>query len=360
MSSGIEAVGDAATGAIMARAVEPAHGEQAAAGHGQCLNCGTPLIGAYCNSCGQNSHLHRTISGFLHDLLHGVFHFEGKIWHTLPMLLFRPGELTRRYIAGERAKFVSPMAMFLFCVFLMFAIVGGLAGEMHAPTISEVDKARPISEIRASIAENEAAMTRLKAQIRVEEKAGRDTDVLDAKLDDLDRDTDQLKTALGYVTGGKEGDTAKLFYGFHTGWAALDHGIQAVNENPNLFLYRLQSSAYKYSWLLIPLSTPFVWLLFFWKREYKFYDHLVFVTFSLTFMLLLVTVLTVAGAIGVSGDIIAIVAMVVPPLHIYKQVRGAYRGGRATTLLRTFVLVMFAFVVLILYLVILFAMGIMH
>lgn len=58
----------------------------------------------------------------MHDLLHGALHFEGKLWRTLPMLGFRPGELTRRYIEGERARFVSPMALFLFSVFLMFAV----------------------------------------------------------------------------------------------------------------------------------------------------------------------------------------------------------------------------------------------
>ena len=36
---------------------------------------------------------------------------KGKIWRTLPMLAWRPGELTRRYIEGERARFVSPMAL---------------------------------------------------------------------------------------------------------------------------------------------------------------------------------------------------------------------------------------------------------
>ena len=36
----------------------------------------------------------------------------------------KPGELTRRYIDGQRASFVSPIALFLFCVFFMFAVVG--------------------------------------------------------------------------------------------------------------------------------------------------------------------------------------------------------------------------------------------
>jgi hypothetical protein len=27
---------------------------------------------------------------FFHDLVHGVFHFEGKTWRTLPLLALRP------------------------------------------------------------------------------------------------------------------------------------------------------------------------------------------------------------------------------------------------------------------------------
>src|SRR4029079_19721290 len=40
--------------------------------------------------------------------------------------------LTRRYIAGERARFISPVALYLFSVFLMFAVLnftGALDGE---------------------------------------------------------------------------------------------------------------------------------------------------------------------------------------------------------------------------------------
>ena len=29
-----------------------------------------------------------------------------------------------------------------------------------------------------------------------------------------------------------------------------------------MLIYKLQTSAYKFSWLLIPISIPFVWLLF--------------------------------------------------------------------------------------------------
>lgn len=84
-----EAIGPAAEGGLLARAVEPNAGETRGEDPGHthesaCLNCGTALVGAHCHACGQRAHVHRTIRAFAHDLLHGVLHFEGKTWRTLP------------------------------------------------------------------------------------------------------------------------------------------------------------------------------------------------------------------------------------------------------------------------------------
>src|SRR5438309_6864438 len=128
----IEAIGDAITGGVLGRAAEPLAGEAGGLAHETiCLNCGAELAGPYCHRCGQHAHVHRTLRAFFHDFAHGVLHFEGKIWRTLPMLAWRPGELTRRYIDGQRASFVSPIALFLFCVFLMFAVVGLTSSTSH-------------------------------------------------------------------------------------------------------------------------------------------------------------------------------------------------------------------------------------
>ena len=128
MSDIPEALGDLAQATLIARAIEPVAGEGANSDPGRthesaCLNCGTALLGSHCHACGQPAHVHRSLSAFFHDLLHGVFHFEGKLWRTLPMLAWRPGRLTREYIDGRRASYVSPIAVFLFVVFLMFAVV---------------------------------------------------------------------------------------------------------------------------------------------------------------------------------------------------------------------------------------------
>lgn len=126
------AVGDVLTGAVIAAAVEPDRGAIPAPARGHCANCQTELLGTYCHGCGQRGHVHRTILAIGHEIAHGVFHFEGKLWRTLPMLMFRPGDLTRRYVHGERARFITPLALFLFSVFLMFATFSWIGGPLAA------------------------------------------------------------------------------------------------------------------------------------------------------------------------------------------------------------------------------------
>jgi hypothetical protein len=123
MSGEFEAAGEIVTGGLIGRAVEPRAGDHGEGGHAAlCLNCGTALLGPNCHQCGQSGHVHRSLGAIGHEILHGVAHFEGKLWRTLPLLAWRPGELTRRYVEGERARFVSPMAIFLFSIFTMFAV----------------------------------------------------------------------------------------------------------------------------------------------------------------------------------------------------------------------------------------------
>ena len=166
----LEAIGDAATGAVLAKAVEPRTGPDDGHTHEKnCLNCGSELVGEFCHACGQRAHVHRTLHAFWHDLLHGVLHFEGKVWHTLPLLAWRPGELTRRYIDGERAKFVSPMALFLFSVFLMFAVASFSGG--FSPRI---DPSAP-AELKKSIASKEQQIAALQRERDAAVRSGRTT-----------------------------------------------------------------------------------------------------------------------------------------------------------------------------------------
>ncbi len=189
MDGEIAAAGDAVLGGLAARAAEPRAGAAAHGRHGAlCLNCGTRLIGAHYHACGQSGHVHRTMGAIGHELAHGVFHFEGKIWRTLPMLAFRPGELTRRYVAGERARFVSPLALFLFSVFLMFAVVANLPGLSTNGGLDGLDRV-DIDRARAQVAgealKTEAAITRIEKRL-VKERGAAKRD--EGAVADLERD----------------------------------------------------------------------------------------------------------------------------------------------------------------------------
>ena len=180
MTSGGEIIGDIAQGAMLSRAAEPEHGEGQDDGHTHeraCLNCGTVLIGSHCHACGQAAHVHRTLGAFFHDLMHGVFHFEGKIWRTLPLLAWNPGRLTREYIDGRRASYVSPIALFLFSVFLMFAVVKQVAGGLDPNEALQVDGDVPvaISQLEGTLRQQETRRAELVRQ-------GRSTAALDEEL----------------------------------------------------------------------------------------------------------------------------------------------------------------------------------
>jgi Protein of unknown function (DUF3667) len=349
----IEGIGEAVTGDpdMVARAVEPAAGE--AQGHGgdpgNCLNCGAALTGPYCHACGQQAHVHRTLGAFWHDLAHGVLHFEGKIWRTLPLLAWRPGELTRRYVDGERAKFVSPIALFLFSVFLMFAIFGWVGGPL-GPISSEGQSATEPAQGRQAA---EARLRTMETERAARVARGQEHAVLDGQIA-------ATRAVLAQVAGGRTADRVQLGVSTReTGIEWLDHAIQKARENPSLLLYKLESNAYKFSWVLIPLSVPFLWLMLFWKRPHGLYDHVVFVTYSIAFLTLLLVTLAIGQPLFHPGEAAILAVLLLQPLHMYRQLRGAYALSRFGAAWRTLFLLASALIATVIFFLLLLALGLL-
>ena len=372
----LEAVGDAATGAALAGAVEPRTGADGHTQERNCLNCGTELVGGYCHACGQHAHVHRTLTAFWHDLAHGVLHLDGKIWRTLPMLAWHPGELTRRYAHGERAKFVSPMALFLFSVFLMFAVFSLIGGPVmngttqvegvetgRARVESEVEKARRLSQADLKALHDERA--RLVA-------ANQPTEDVEARIrskqneiaieERLVRGFIPERDAVATIDVSRAGESDFVVLGAPNSlndW--FNDAYKKAKQNPKLLLYKLQANAYKFSWLLIPISIPLVWLLFLHRRRYReftAYDHTVFVTYSIAFMSLAAIALSLLGALGLPGGITLLAILIVPPVHIYRQLKGAYGLSRASALWRTAALLILSPVAIALFAAILLFLGV--
>lgn len=340
-----DALGTAVTGGMLARAVEPAAGEAGADGRTHernCLNCGAPLTGAYCAQCGQKSHVHRSLRAFMGDFVAGVLNFEGKFWRTVPMLAWRPGQLTRRYIEGQRARFISPIALFLFSVFLLFATIQLIGGPSNLGSLTSGDQTYHSTD--EAIAGEQAKLARLerrRAKADAEDIKELDRDIADQKkaLETLERF--KREGVLNAVLANKDSDLD-----VRSSVPVVNDAIKRAKANPQLALYRLQDAASKYAWVLIPISAPFLWLLFPFSRRFGIYDHTVFVTYSLAFMMLLVIAMSLWGAAGLPG--VAFAALY-PPIHMYRDLKGAYHLSRFGALWRTLALLLFAAIALALF-----------
>jgi hypothetical protein len=95
-----------------------------------CLNCGQPLAGAFCSNCGQRAAPpHPKVSELAGDAFAELSGWDGKFIDTFRLLLTKPGELTRRFIEGQRVRFIAPVRLYLTLSLVYFVVAAG------APTL---------------------------------------------------------------------------------------------------------------------------------------------------------------------------------------------------------------------------------
>ena len=378
MSTETEAAGALIDASLVAHEIETArsaHGTVDA--HEACRNCGASVRGRFCHVCGQAAHIHRSLLHLGEELLHGLFHFDAKGWRTLPLLIARPGLLTRRYIDGQRMRYVSPLALFLFTVFLMFFAasltpsppdVFAGSGDL-ASAKAEVE--RDLEKARALVAKQQADVDRIRQ--RGGDASDAEEELASAKVDLVEAQTAVNAVAIAATAAaakrepaaaaasaataapGSAGDNgsepgwAQMLHRAKTGHPRFDAALKHAADNPELTVYKLKNTAYKYSFMLVPISLPFLWLMFFWRRGIAMYDHAVFVLYSLSFMSLLFVALMALGAAH-AGKAVALLATVAPPLHMAVQLKEAYGLGVWGTLWRTAALLIVSAIVFLLFL----------
>lgn len=333
MSGEIEAVGAVATAGLVAGAIDttktPDESVHAAEAHGVCANCGATLTGNFCAACGQPAHVHRTLGHMVEEFLHGLLHFDTRAWRTVPMLVFRPGTLTRDYIHGKRAKFISPLAIYLLSVFTMFAVFAFTGG---APVVtSEKPPEAVVAEVLGE----------------TDTPAAEEVSTNNYQVDEREDVFEQIKHA--YESG-------KI--NVSTPWPYLDKKLKHKLENPELAFYKIQNAAYKFAFLLVPISLPLVWLLFFWKRGFTLFDHTVYILYSLSYVSLLFIVMAVfSRAPDFLQGLIPWLLMTIP-VHAYFQMKGGYSLGWFSALWRVPVMMLLAVLGLSFFLVAIILVGV--
>jgi hypothetical protein len=114
-----------------------------------CLNCGEPLHGAFCSNCGQRVVPPRPS---LRELLGEAFAefsgWDGKLAATLRLLVTRPGQLTVDFLDGKRARYITPLRLYL-SVSLVYFLLSAAAPPSIAP--GEVAKVGNVGNAKITV-----------------------------------------------------------------------------------------------------------------------------------------------------------------------------------------------------------------
>lgn len=377
----IEGAGAVVTSGLAAGAIEKPTGKAGEVhAHGVCSDCEAETSGNFCANCGQPTHVHRSLLHLGEELLHGVMHFDARIWRTLPLLWLNPGRLTREWVEGKRTRYVSPLAIFLFTLFVMFFALSFMP---HPESkAGGAGLAERIASQRVGLAEAEKALVQMRAEsgaqpdptmqmaINAGQKLVDDRRAALARLEVEQRDgrADGLKpgswqASIKDMATEEAGETKIKVMGKDA--EKEGHGVVATVlkklQNPDLAVYKLQQTMYKFAFLLVPLSIPFVALLFLWKRGFTLYDHGVFVLYSLTFMAMLLMLMVVSATIaGWLGGIVITLGLLAVPVHVFAQMKGAYSLSWFSALWRTIALLVFCNIVVGLFVTAIIYLGLGH
>lgn len=411
MSGEMEAAGALATAGVVGAAIEGREGGPP--GEGGCANCGAAITGRFCSNCGQHAHPKRKLTGVIGEFLYGLWNFDTKAWRTFPMLILRPGTLTRNYVYGKRARYLAPLTMFLFSIFFMFFAFSTIEPPQNIRDNEVEVTQEDLTEAREELAQAQADLERARTNPDPDQPAGLEVglaegavQIAQGQVDRLERQlaaaqareaerarqaenapvqvtvdrdaaptapptpaTEPSETAEDAASARTEGPqvetwqdamreigTSDDFVVFGGANEELNQRVRNKLQNPDLALYQIQDAASRFSFLLAPLSLPFIALLFLWKRGVTLYDHMAYALYALGFAALLFSAVVLLGKIPFVGWAASWLLLALP-VHMWFQLKGAYALSWWSATWRTFFMLNFALLVACIFLVLVIVLG---
>ncbi len=254
----------------------------------RCLNCGHELTGRFCAHCGQenrdlNVPFRQMLSEFFGDLLS----FDSRLLRTLLPLLFKPGQLTRNYLAGQRIRYVPPVRLYIFISFLFFLSLAVTDVQIISVKISPSPKTRPPGA--SPRADTTAAAGNAKA---------------------------------GQAPGGTVPESVQQKF---------LKNLETASRDPQLLNQMLISRLSRLMFILVPIFALLLKLLY--RRRGIFYiQHLIFALHYHAFAFLLFTLMIGLYIIGASA-LTAPIAFALP-VYLLLAMKRVYGQSAARTLLK--------------------------
>ena len=315
----------------------------------RCLNCGAPVTGKHCRDCGQASDVHvlsmREVAG---DVTHSLFHLDSRVWQTVKLLVRKPGELTRAFIAGRHQSYLPPFRLYLGVSILFFALTALL----------------PESDLVRVNSEGEAAVAPVTLELPEGAKDTAPPDVAAAQRaaelrEDLREELLKAGVDPALITNMPRSDgpgcdinlTLPLIGSLRE---PLSRACRKIETDGGARLFeRFIDTAPKLMFLFLPLMAA-VALLFYWRRPRRLYaEHLVLFlhNHAFTFLLLAATAAMNALAMidlplfGLFG-FLSFLLFAYLPYYVFRSMRVVYGEGRLKTSLKFTALAAIYFVLL--------------
>lgn len=316
-----------------------------------CQNCGYALTGQYCSDCGQRSNVRLiTLWELAKDVVGDVFELDSRLWRTLRPLLFRPGLLTREYLAGRRVHYVPPFRMYL--VFsLVFFLITSMGGDLEVTT----DGGGTDQDIKTG----GEGLTALKEEFREELEEELGTEELAALEEELRGDFTQANES----ADGEDSDD--LCAGLDeqsviTGQALerMQRSCTRISDDPEAFGKALLDNVPTMLFFFLPLIALVMKGLYLGSGRY-YVEHLLFFVHYHSFFFLILTLsillwqladLLPIGSV-IPGLVTAAVVIYIP-VYLFRAMRVVYRHGILAGILRyTFLLIAYFVCLLLTFLV---------
>jgi len=309
------------------RALKPRHDlVPAARAPVTCLECGAAVAGAYCARCGQSAAVHvlsmKEVAG---DVTHSLLHLDSRVWRTLRLLLLRPGELTREFIAGRHQRYLPPFRLYLAISILFFALSAllpdstvfgrdsrGVPADARAKTGVPEELAKELEAAGAGSAGVQAAAQGIQCQIEVFDSPS----------------LEGFEKAMQRACLKMRGDGGRQFW------------------------QRFASTAPRLMFLFLPLMAA-VALFFYWRPRRLYAEHLVLFLHNHAFLFLQLSVVEILGNlanlrlpfVGLLG-LVNFLLFLYLLYYIFRSMRVVYGEGRLRTTLK-FIAVTIIYLVLL-------------
>lgn len=323
---------------------------------GACTNCATQLAGPVCHVCGQIADTyHRPFISLVGQVLEGLLHLDGRIARTVPSLMVQPGEVTRTYLKGARARFIPPFRLYLgasLAFFLLVTLMNGNAEwRVEAPGGDfRTSLESALSEADMDPGERERLLAALDRAQGAPAPASEDTRA--AGQDEAAGDAEQ--------TGMAPADMPEVRLSL--GHAGLERffatRFEQVRDDPERWLDATLAWIPRVLFVLVPVYAGLLALSFSWRRGYFFYDHLIVSLHFHAALFVSMTLAVLAAPIVGAGFAIAAV-LVYSNLYLYRLHRRVYARSRLTSVLRVIALDTVYFFVMILALIAVILLGLM-